>query len=194
MRWNGVLIKKPSPPIASIARPISSATVSGEPTNWMPASKPFLRKLPQRLAAAPLSELVERSLLAVRRQMRQRRIKVEAGKINVGDGANGRQRGFDKTGRIDQALIPRVRFIVGFSKKRIDQEQHLHVVRIAPGGDGMAAHIVAVRPHAVYSVANRNDRIGVPRRERPPARRAAGLDEKPACPAASAPCSAAREP
>src|ERR1019366_2254408 len=39
MRWNGVLIRKPSPPIASIASPIRSATVSGEPISSMPASK-----------------------------------------------------------------------------------------------------------------------------------------------------------
>jgi len=39
MRWNGVLIRKPSPPIASIASPMRSATVSGEPISGMPASK-----------------------------------------------------------------------------------------------------------------------------------------------------------
>ena len=32
VRWNGVLIRKPSPPIASMALPMRSATVSGEPT------------------------------------------------------------------------------------------------------------------------------------------------------------------
>ena len=67
--WNGVLIRKPSPPIASIASPMRRATWSGVPTKPQAAVVALGRQLPQRLAGAPLLELVERPLLAVGGQL-----------------------------------------------------------------------------------------------------------------------------
>jgi hypothetical protein len=39
------------------------------------------------------------------------------------------------------------RLLVGFGHDRVDQEQHLHIIGIAAGGGGMAAHVVAIRLH-----------------------------------------------
>ena len=80
VRWNGVLIRNPSPPTASATSPIRSATVSGEPMNSTSdgtVPNRSMRKLPQRLATAPLREFVQRPLFAVRGQSRQRLVQVE---------------------------------------------------------------------------------------------------------------------
>ena len=61
-----------------------------------------------------------------------------------------------------------IRFGVGFAQNWVDQKQHLDVVRIASGGDGMPAHVVAILLHAFDAIPNRDDRVSVPRRERPP--------------------------
>jgi hypothetical protein len=54
VRWNGVLIRNPSPPTASITNPIRSATVSGEPMNSSSGSTASNRSIASWRSVLPL--------------------------------------------------------------------------------------------------------------------------------------------
>jgi hypothetical protein len=82
--------------IASMASRMRSAAVSGEPTKSISGPGAPKRSIARWLAGAPPGELVERTLLAVGGQPRQRLVEIAFGKVDVGDRGGAGQRTLDE--------------------------------------------------------------------------------------------------
>src|SRR6266849_1512615 len=119
-------------------------------------------ELPQGLAAAPLLEPVERTLLAIGGQPAgQWLVEIVLREVDVRRRAAGGKRGLDEGRRGDKASVRLPRLPGGLAKGRIDQPQNLDVVGVSPNFRCVSAHVVAIFLHTSNIAARRDDRIGM---------------------------------